>query len=63
VLQVCGAITAEENAKAKAVLDRIVAMLTRLGQQGYAVHEAAGDYRTNPIDPDTDTDPDTEQQP
>ena len=56
-------MTAEENAKAKALLDRIVAMLTKLGQRGYAVHEAAGDYRTNPIDPDTDTDPDTEQQP
>jgi len=37
---------------------RIVAMLTKLGQRGYAVHEAAGDYRINPIDPDTDTDTD-----
>lgn len=60
VLQVCGAITAEENAKAKVLLDRIVAMLTKLGQRGYAVHEAAGDYRINRIDPDTDSDPDTD---
>jgi four helix bundle protein len=35
VLQVCGAITIEESEVAKATLDRIVAMLTRLGQRGY----------------------------
>ena len=45
VLQVCRAMTAEENAKAKALLDRIVAMLTKLGQRGYAVHEEAEEYR------------------
>lgn len=32
VLQVCCAMTAEENEKAKVMLDRIVAMLTKLGQ-------------------------------
>ncbi len=63
VLQVCGAMTAEENEKAKALLDRIVAMLTKLGQRGYAVHEETEEYRTKQIDPDTDTDPDTERQP
>ena len=36
VLEVCGALTAEQNAEAKALLDRIVAMLTKLGQRGYA---------------------------
>jgi hypothetical protein len=46
VLQVCGAITSEENEKAKALLDRIVAMLTKLGQRGYAVCEEPGEYRT-----------------
>jgi four helix bundle protein len=57
VLQICGAMTADENAKAKVLLDRIVAMLTKLGQRGYAVHEDHGEYRTGEIDPDTDPDP------
>jgi hypothetical protein len=58
-------MTAEENEKAKALLDRIVAMLTKLGQRGYAVHEETQAYRTNQIDPDTDpdTDPDPERIP
>jgi len=56
VLQVCGALTAEENEKTKALLDRIVAMLTKLGQRGYAVHEAAAEYGTGEIDPDPDPD-------
>jgi four helix bundle protein len=30
VLEVCGALSSEENARAKAVLDRVVAMLTKL---------------------------------
>jgi four helix bundle protein len=60
VLQVWGAMTAEENEKTKALLDRIVAMLTKLGQRGYAVHEASAEYGTGGIDPDTDTDPDAD---
>ena len=40
---------------------RIVAMLTKLGQRGYAVHEEPGVYRTERIDPDTDTDPDPDE--
>jgi len=63
VLQVCGALTAEENEKNKDLLDRIVAMLTKLGQRGYAVHEASAEYGAGGIDPDTDTDPDPERQP
>jgi four helix bundle protein len=43
VLQVCGALAAEQNAQAKMVLDRIVAMLTKLGQHGYALHVEAGE--------------------
>ncbi len=62
VLQVCCAMTAQENEKAKALLDRIVAMLTKLGQRGYAVHEETEEYRTNQIDPDTDTDPDPDPE-
>ena len=52
VLEVCGAMSAEENVKAKALLDRIVAMLTKLGQRGYVVHEEPGEYRTDRNDPD-----------
>ena len=59
VLQVCGALSAEENTSRKALLDRIVAMLTKLGQRGYAVHEGQTQY-TVQIDPDSDSDPDTE---
>ena len=49
-------MTAEENEKTKALLDRIVAMLTKLGQRGYAVHEESAHYGTGGIDPDTDPD-------
>jgi hypothetical protein len=61
VLQVCGAMSAEENEKAKGLLDRIVARLTKLGQRGYAVHEKSGVYRTEGDDPDTDTEPDADE--
>jgi hypothetical protein len=39
--------------------DRIVAMLMKLGQRGYAVHEDPAKYATE-IDPDSDTDPDAD---
>ncbi len=55
--QVCGALAADENTNHKALLDCIVAMLTKLGQRGYAVHEDRMEY-TGEIDPDTDSDPD-----
>jgi len=35
-------------------------MLTRLGQRGYAVREALGEYRVSQFDTDTDTDTDTD---
>gem|GEM_PF-1601419 len=47
--------------KAKALLDRIVAMLTKLGRRVYAVGEETGEYQTDRIDPDTDSDPDAEE--
>ena len=59
VLQVCGALCPEENVSRKALLDRIVAMLTKLGQRGYAVHEDRALYTVD-VDSDTDSDPDTE---
>jgi len=57
VLTVCDGLSVEENAKAKAVLDRIVAMLTKLGRRGYTVGEEAADYAAVGIDTDTDSDP------
>ena len=41
VLEICGALTESENNEAKRVLDRIVAMLTKLGQRGYTIGEGA----------------------
>jgi len=38
VLQVCGALAPEDNITAKVLLDRIIAMLTKLGQRGYIVN-------------------------
>jgi hypothetical protein len=55
-LDVYRAVTDEENEKAKALLDRIVAMLTKLEQRGYAVREDAEAYGASGIDPDTDPD-------
>jgi len=62
VLQVCGALSSEENATRKVLLDRIVAMLTKLGQRGYAVHEDQAQY-TAGDDPDPDSDPDADGKP
>jgi hypothetical protein len=39
---VCEALSADDNSKQKALLDRRVAMLTTLGQRGYAVSEELG---------------------
>jgi hypothetical protein len=46
--------------QAKALLDRIAAMLTTLGQRGYAVLEAPNRHGVDQIDTDTDSDPDTD---
>jgi len=62
VLEVCGALSAEENAAAKVVRDRIVAMLTRLGRRGYTVREEPAEYATLGIDPDSDSDSDPETE-
>src|SRR5690554_4946582 len=60
VLEVCGALSAEENSEAKAVLDRIVAMLTKLGRRGYTVREEPAEYCMVGIDSDSDSDSDPE---
>ena len=57
VLEACGAISPQANAEGKQHLDRIVAMLTRLGRVGYAVGEQSPGYRTQAVDPDADPDP------
>jgi four helix bundle protein len=60
ILEICGALSAKENTQAKRLLDRIVAMLTKLGQRGYSIQEEPADYKTEAIDPDSDSDPDPE---
>ncbi len=44
VLEVCGALSPTENFKGKELLDRIVAMLTKLGQRGYSVKDDQDQY-------------------
>ena len=53
VLHVCGALGEEENARRKATLDRIVAMLTKLGQRGYSIQEQSEESSVFRNDPDT----------
>ena len=61
VLEVCGTLSPQENVEAKRVLDRIVAMLTKLGQRGYSVNEDPPQYGTKANDSDSDTDSDPGQ--
>ena len=56
VLVVCGVLDSVESAKAKKRLDRIVAMLTKLGGRGYAVHEQIEEYGETGDNPDPDFD-------
>jgi hypothetical protein len=56
----CEALSADDNSKQKALLDRRVAMLTKLGQRGYAVSEELGGYRVGQFDTDTDADTDAD---
>ena len=44
------------QSEANLLLDRIVAMLTKLGQRGYTVREELSDYSANKIDSDSDSD-------
>ncbi len=62
VLEVCGALSTDENARAKAVLDRIVAMLTKLGRRGYTVAEDPAGYGETGIDPDPDVNTDSDPE-
>jgi len=60
VLEVCGVFSQEENNKTKRLLDRIVTMLTRLGQLGYPALEEPVENRIEAIDTDSDSDADPE---
>jgi len=51
-------MSADDNRQQRALLDRRVAELAKLGQRGDAIREALGEYRVGPFDTDTDTDPD-----
>jgi len=57
---VCEALSADDNNQQKALLDCLVAMLTKLGKRGYAVRKELGEYRVSPFDTDADTDTDTD---
>ena len=58
----CGALSEAENADAKRLLDRIVAMLTKLGRRGYTVREGSNGYDSDKTDCDPDTDSDTDSE-
>jgi len=50
------ALDEAESQERKNELERMAAMLSRLGGRGYPVREETSDYGGNPIDPDSDPD-------
>ena len=56
----CDAMSADDSRQQKALLDRSVVMLTKLGQRGDVIREALGEYGVGLFDTDTDTDTDTD---
>lgn len=50
-----GALSAEQSAEARMLLDRIVAMFMKLGHCGCVLHEQPSEYRAGHNDPDFDT--------
>jgi len=52
----CEAMSADDNEKQKALLDRRAAELAKLGQRGYAIREALGESGEGQFDTDTDND-------
>jgi hypothetical protein len=59
-LPVCDAMSADDNRKQKALLDRSVAEPAKLGQRGDAIRKALGEYGVGQFDTDTDTDTETD---
>ena len=62
VLVVGNALTEPENRERKTGLDRMAAMLSRLGGRGYDVREESRSYSVREADFDTDTDSDFEEE-
>jgi hypothetical protein len=60
VLPVCDAMSADDNRKQKALPDRRVAELAKIGQRGYAIRGALGESGVDQFDTDTDSDTDTD---
>ena len=58
VLVVGKALEEKTSEGRKSELDRMAAMLSRLGGRGYSVEEERAIYRTNENDPENDFDPD-----
>jgi four helix bundle protein len=56
VLVVGKALDEAESRERKIELDRIAAMLSRLGGRGYCVKEESRSYGSEPFDPDPDSD-------
>ena len=54
VLEVCDVVGASENEEGKAMLFRIVSMLTKLGKRDYGVREEAAPYDDHDHDNDND---------
>jgi four helix bundle protein len=66
VLQACGAMAQGENVQAKEILDRIVAMLTKLGGRGYCAERSSPEHPCESrakSDGDCDCDTDTDALP
>jgi len=61
VLVVGKALDEAESQNRKTELDRMAAMLSRLGGRGYRVREETTAYDGNPIDPDPDSDSDLDE--
>ena len=55
------ALDEAESENRKTELDRMAAMLSRLGGRGYPVREKASAYGGNPVDPDPDRDSDLDE--
>ena len=64
VLVVGKALDEQESLERKTELDRMAAMLSRLGGRGYSVAESSAAYRSEPVavDPDFDFDFDPEDE-
>jgi len=61
-LEACEVLAAAQDARGKAMLTRIVSMLTKLGQRDHAVRENFGPYDSFDNDDDNDNDNDNDNE-